>query len=142
MTSVKRLLSALLACPLILAFAIYAGPAQAQDDSGDEDEAVDEITVTGSKLRRDEFTSISPVQVLGGQDAVRIGIADTTQMIAESPVVFGTQLDGSVNAGSTTGAVEGVPASGPGAATVALRGLGAELLGLLLDLLVGPLLRL
>ena len=47
-------------------------------------------------------------------------------MIAESPFVMGTQLDGSVNSGSTTGAVEGVPASGPGSATVALRGLGPE----------------
>ena len=124
MNSVKRLISALLACPLMFGVAFYAGSAQAQE--GADDEAVEEIVVTGSKLRRDEFTSISPVQVLGGQDAVRIGIADTAQMIAESPVVFGTQLDGSVNAGSTTGAVEGVPASGPGSATVALRGLGPE----------------
>jgi iron complex outermembrane receptor protein len=88
--------------------------------------AVEEIVVTGSKLRRDEFTSISPVQVIGGQESVRIGTVDVTQMIAESPFVFGTQLDGSTNSGSTTGAVEGVPASGPGSATVALRGLGAE----------------
>jgi len=124
MIIVKRLISALLACPLILAGAFYAGPVLAQDDEADD--AVEEIIVTGSKLRRDEFTSISPVQVLGGRDAVRIGIADTAQMIAESPFVFGTQLDGSVNSGSTTGAVEGVPASGPGSATVGLRGLGAE----------------
>jgi iron complex outermembrane receptor protein len=81
--------------------------------------AVEEIVVTGSKLRRDEFTSISPVQVIGGQESVRIGTVDVTQMIAESPFVFGTQLDGSTNSGSTTGAVEGVPASGPGSATVA-----------------------
>jgi iron complex outermembrane receptor protein len=120
----KRLLGVLFSCPLIVAGAFYAGPVQAQD--AEIDETIDMIVVTGSKLRRDEFTSISPVQVLGGQDAVRIGIADTTQMIAESPFVFGTQLDGSVNAGSTTGAVEGVPASGPGSATVALRGLGPE----------------
>lgn len=111
------------ACSIALGLVFSTSPVLAQDD---DDDVVEEIVVTGSKLRRDEFTSISPVQVLGGQDAVRIGIADTTQMIAESPVVFGTQLDGSVNAGSTTGAVEGVPASGPGSATVALRGLGPE----------------
>jgi iron complex outermembrane receptor protein len=113
-----------LACPIALGLSFAASTAFAQDAGADDE--VEEIVVTGSKLRRDEFTSISPVQVLGGQDAVRIGIADTAQMIAESPVVFGTQLDGSVNAGSTTGAVEGVPASGPGSATVALRGLGPE----------------
>lgn len=111
------------AWPLAIAAASLAMPAMAQQD--DED-AVEEIVVTGSKLRRDEFSSISPVQVIGGQESVRIGTVDVTQMIAESPFVFGTQLDGSVNAGSTTGAVEGVPASGPGSATVALRGLGPE----------------
>jgi len=120
----KRMLRGLYALPAVAACVLLAVPVQAQEAG--EEAAVEEIVVTGSKLRRDEFSSISPVQVIGGQDSVRIGIADTTQMIAESPVVFGTQLDGSVNAGSTTGAVEGVPASGPGAATVALRGLGAE----------------
>lgn len=120
----KGITRRLCAWPLAAVCASLALPAVAQE--AESDERVEEIVVTGSKLRRDEFSSISPVQVIGGQEAVKIGIADTTQMIAESPVVFGTQLDGSVNAGSTTGAVEGVPASGPGAATVALRGLGAE----------------
>lgn len=99
-------------------------PAQAQEDA--DDELLEEIVTTGSKIRRDAFSTISPVQVIGGQEAVKVGTVDVTQMIAESPFVFGTQLDGSTNAGSTTGAVEGVPASGPGSATVALRGLGPE----------------
>ena len=120
----KRSIRSAVAWSLTIAAATsLALPAFAQED--DED-AVEEIVVTGSKLRRDEFSTISPVQVIGGQESVRIGITDTTQMIAESPFVSGTQLDGSVNSGSTTGAVEGVPASGPGSATVALRGLGPE----------------
>lgn len=93
---------------------------------GQEASETEEVVVTGSKLRRDAFDSISPVQVIGAQDAARVGTVDTAQMIAESPFVTGPQLDGSTNAGSTTGAVEGVPANGPGAASVALRGLGAE----------------
>lgn len=110
---------ALAACSaLVVSGGVYA--------QGSEQERVEEITVTGSKIRRDEFSSISPVQVIGASEAVKIGTVDVTQMIAESPFVFGTQLDGSTNAGSTTGAVEGVPASGPGSATVALRGLGPE----------------
>ncbi|MDZ7645507.1 MAG: TonB-dependent receptor plug domain-containing protein [Woeseiaceae bacterium] len=127
----KRFARGMRAWPVAAACTFLAAPTLAQQQLAQQDEEeearqVEEIVVTGSKLRRDEFSSISPVQVIGGQEAVKIGIADTTQMIAESPVVFGTQLDGSVNAGSTTGAVEGVPASGPGAATVGLRGLGAE----------------
>ncbi|MDH4071743.1 MAG: TonB-dependent receptor, partial [Gammaproteobacteria bacterium] len=125
MTTSLRKVRFALACPIALGLSLTAAPVIAQDTAGEE-EVIENIIVTGSKLRRDEFTSISPVQVIGGEESVRIGIADTTQMIAESPVVFGTQLDGSVNAGSTTGAVEGVPASGPGSATVALRGLGPE----------------
>ncbi len=97
-----------------------------QDQQGADDQVLEEIITTGSKLRRDAFSSISPVQVIGAQDSIKVGTVDVTQMIAESPFVFGTQLDGSTNAGSTTGAVEGVPASGPGSATVALRGLGPE----------------
>ena len=111
------------ACPLLFGGPFAISTASAQDSDSAE---VEEIVVTGSKLRRNEFTSISPVQVIGGQESVRIGTVDVTQMIAESPFVFGTQLDGSTNSGTTTAAVEGVPASGPGAATVALRGLGPE----------------
>ena len=126
MTSRRCSLRTFAAISFALGCALSTVPALAQDEEEDDTAAVEEIVVTGSKLRRDEFTSISPVQVIGGQEAVRIGLVDTSQMIAESPVVFGTQLDGSVNSGSTTGAVEGVPASGPGSATVALRGLGPE----------------
>lgn len=124
MAILTRLLRPAATLPFILAF--FAVPAQAQEDASQPDDEVEQITVTGSKLRRDEFTSISPVQVIGAQEAAQIGLVNTTQLIAESPVVFGTQLDGTVNSGSTTAAVEGVPASGPGAATVALRGLGPE----------------
>ncbi len=114
--------------PLVLAGFALGATAQAQDSdsTAGADEELEEVVVTGSKLRRDAFSSISPVQVIGGQESVEVGTVDVTQMIAESPFVFGTQLDGSTNAGSTTGAVEGVSASGPGAATVALRGLGPE----------------
>jgi len=101
-------------------------PALAQSDEEEEAAEVEEIVVTGSKLRRDAFSTISPVQVIGGQESVRIGNVDAASMIAETPFVTGPQLDGSTNSGTTTAAVEGVPASGPGAATVALRGLGPE----------------
>lgn len=128
MNKVQRLWRSL-GWPMLSAGLLLSAPVSAQQaDTADEGQsaAVEEIVVTGSKLRRDEFSSISPVQVIGGQESVKIGNVDVTSMIAESPFVFGTQLDGSTNSGSTTGAVEGVPASGPGSATVSLRGLGPE----------------
>jgi len=114
----------LLGAPVLVGGFAMSAASHAQEAAATE--AVEEITVTGSRIRRDEFSSISPVQVIGAAESVQIGVVDTTQMIAESPFVSGTQLDGSTNSGSVTGAVEGVPASGPGAATVALRGLGPE----------------
>ena len=126
MNSSKRRWRIVFGWPLLLSSLSLSLPVLAQDADDAAEAALDEITVTGSKLRRDEFSSISPVQIIGGQDAIRIGNVDVTQMIAESPFVFGTQLDGSTNAAAPTSAIEGVPASGPGAATVALRGLGPE----------------
>ena len=81
---------------LVAAGLTLSAPAHSQDGAIEESDssAVEEIVVTGSKLRRDEFSSISPVQVIGGQEAVKIGTVDTSQMIAESPFVFGQQLDG------------------------------------------------
>jgi iron complex outermembrane receptor protein len=127
MNSKRRLGRILTTWSFLLAGIGLSLSAHAQQDAGaSDDEPIEEIVTTGSKLRRDAFSSISPVQVIGAQESIKVGTVDVTQMIAESPFVFGTQLDGSTNAGSTTGAVEGVPASGPGSATVALRGLGPE----------------
>lgn len=128
-----------LASTLLTGFA--AAPAFAQDaeeeagpittNTGVDAEAIaqeegDRIVVTGSRIRRDQFSSISPLQVIDAGDARLTGAFDTTSIIAQSPLVAGAQLDSSVNAGSPTAAVEGVPASGVGSSTVALRGLGAE----------------
>lgn len=86
----------------------------------------DRIVVTGSRLRRDEFSSISPLQVIDADQARLVGLVDAGAIIADAPTVSGAQLDGSVQAGSPTAAVEGVPATGLGGNAVALRGLGAE----------------
>ena len=54
----KRFIGALLTCPLMFAFAFYIGPVQAQQGA-DETE---EIVVTGSRIRRDEYCSAAPIQ--------------------------------------------------------------------------------
>ncbi|WP_300543168.1 TonB-dependent receptor [Maricaulis sp.] len=120
----SHLLRTTAACGLVVSGLALAPAALAQDET--DTQADERIVVTGSRLRRDEFSAISPLQVIDGEAGRQIGITDTTQLIAESPVVSGVQLDGSINSGSPTAAVEGVPVNGPGAATVALRGLSAE----------------
>ena len=104
-----------------------AAPVWAQDDeTAVEEETEDRVVVTGSRLRRDEYTSISPLQIVEAGDARRVGLVDAGAMIADAPVVSGEQLDGSVTAGSPTAAVEGISSTGLGGQAVALRGLGPE----------------
>ena len=89
-------------------------------------DSTDEIVVTGSRLRRNSFDSISPIQVIDADASRLAGLTTAAEFITQSPVVTGAQLDGSVNAGSPTAAVEGVSPGGIGATNISLRGLGPE----------------
>ncbi len=86
----------------------------------DETEARQErVVVTGSLLRRDEFTSSSPIQVITAEVATLEGLIDTADILQSSSIAAGsTQING--NFGGFV--VEG----GTGVNTVSLRGLGAQ----------------
>lgn len=124
-----------LAATTILSGLAMPAFAQDQDDAPaiiepatavEADEGEDRIVVTGSRLRRSSFDSISPLQNIDADASRLSGLTTAAEFITQSPVVAGAQLDGSINAGSPTAAVEGVPAGGVGATNVALRGLGPE----------------
>ncbi len=84
----------------------------------DNDEARQEkVVVVGSLLGRDEYTSISPVQVIQADVQRDKGLVDATSILQSSPVSAGQQIDASF-AGF-------VLDNGPGATTADLRGLGA-----------------
>lgn len=77
------------------------------------------VTVTGSLIKRKEFDSISPVQVITADTSVMVGQTDTAQFLQKSSVAAGAtqitnQFSGFV--------VEG----GTGVQTISLRGLGAN----------------
>lgn len=91
-----------------------------------EDLLQDRVVVTGSRLRRDEYSSISPVQSIDTEVSRAVGLFDIGEIIAQSPTVTGVQFDGSVNSGSPTAAVEGVSEGGVGSNNIALRGLPAS----------------
>lgn len=91
----------------------------AQDD--DDDLLLDDgdvIVVTGSRLRRSEFTSASPLKVLSVEESIQAGIVDVASIVQRTSVASGTQFDNTF-----TGFVTD---SGPGSATINLRGLDAE----------------
>ncbi|MHA7859322.1 MAG: TonB-dependent receptor domain-containing protein [Henriciella sp.] len=97
-----------------------------QPADSDEVAVQERVVVTGSRLRRDEFSSIAPLQVVDADEGRAIGIIDVGDLVAQSPAITGVQFDASTNAGSPTAAVEGISEGGVGSNNIALRGLGAS----------------
>ncbi len=86
---------------------------------------VDEITVTGSRLKRDTFSSIAPLQVITGQISRESGLIDAADILQESTAATGQQIDLSFSGF--------VVDNGPGAETLNLRGLGDARTLILID---------
>ncbi len=77
----------------------------------------EEVVVTGSRIRRDNFTAALPVTVVTDERALLAGLANTTEMLQTSALASGTQID------NTFGGF--VVSGGPGANTFGLRSLDA-----------------
>jgi iron complex outermembrane receptor protein len=109
---------------LLIAASLAAPAAFAQEDA-DEDEAattpkqikIEEVVVTGSRLKRDTYTSISPLQIITAQVSREVGLIDPGTILQESTAASGIQIDLTFSGFRLD--------NGPGASTVDLRGLGA-----------------
>jgi iron complex outermembrane receptor protein len=77
------------------------------------------IVVTGSLLRRDEFTSAAPITVITAEVATLEGLIDTAEILQGSSVAAGS---GQLNNQFQGFVVEG----GTGINSISLRGLGAQ----------------
>ena len=78
------------------------------------------IVVTGSRIRRNEFTSPDPVQIINPELSSQEGKFQTVDMINSSPIAAGSsQITSAISTNFVTN-------GGEGAQTVSLRGLGAE----------------
>ncbi|WP_158078636.1 TonB-dependent receptor domain-containing protein [Microbulbifer mangrovi] len=85
---------------------------------GSEDDSdVEEVVVTGSRLKRDTFSSIAPLQIIDAEGAREAGAIDTSTILQSSGAASGQQIDLTFSGY--------VLDNGPGASTVDLRGLGA-----------------
>ena len=80
---------------------------------------LEQVTVTGSRIKRTDFTSPSPVLIIGSEDTTLEGMLTTTQILQTNTLTAGSQQ---IN-DQTTGFVT---ENGPGANTVALRGIGSS----------------
>lgn len=113
---------------------VVAGPVYAQDNSEEGQEEDEEqvdvttdasgqtaggggITVTGSRIVRDTYSSISPLQVLSTENQQAVGAFDPAQILQRSEAAAGTQIDATFQGF--------VLDNGPGSQTINLRGVGA-----------------
>ncbi len=100
-----------------LAFSPQVLAQEESDDEEDEVEVTEEITVTGSRLKRDTYSSISPLQIITGQVSREVGLINAADILQESTAASGQQIDLTFQGF--------VLDNGPGATTIDLRGLGS-----------------
>jgi len=119
----RFLYSAIATC---LSVGLMSSQVWAQDEAEDEEdeatqttETTDRVTVTGSLIRRDEFTSTAPIQVITAETQVQLGQVDTAEFLQRSSIAAGSTQINNQFGGFV---VEG----GTGVNTVSLRGLGAQ----------------
>jgi len=95
--------------------------AVAEITEDDLEEAADDdtIVVTGSRIRKNSFTSTSPLQRIDAETVADLGLIDIQDVLQNTTVVQGVQLDQQFNSTFVSNA-------GPGGSAVSLRGLGAD----------------
>jgi len=97
-----------------LAALALAPSAHAQDATD-----VDELVVTGSRIKSSAYTSTSPIQVITGETQTLQGLVDTAEVLQGSSLASGSfQVNNQLTGYVTTG--------GPGVNTINLRGIGAN----------------
>ena len=103
---------------LALGVAAPVAIAQEQDVEEASDEAVEEVVVTGSRIKRDTYSSVAPLQIISGQVSREVGAIDPSTILQDSSAAAGTQIDVTFQGF--------VLDNGPGSSTIDLRGLGAQ----------------
>ena len=100
--------------------AVVAEAEEVTEDAASDyvsEEDVEDIVVTGSRIRKSTFTSIAPLQILSTDISREAGLIDAADILQESPTASGQQIDLSFSGFSLD--------NGPGSSTISLRGLGS-----------------
>ncbi|WGM40251.1 TonB-dependent receptor [Caulobacter sp. NIBR1757] len=133
-TLIAGLSAAALVAPTVAMAQPAAAPAAAPaaDDEDEEEADVSALVITGSRIKRSEFNSSAPIQVITSEQSSLEGLVDTAEILQQSSVAAGSfQVNNQLTGFVTDG--------GPGANTISLRGLGAtRTLVLLNGKRVGP----
>lgn len=130
----KNPLSLALATALLLPVgAVYAQDATTNADQTEEKKeetakttTLQNVTVTGSRIAKDTFNSVSPVQFINREETVLAGFNSTAGVLQSNTVTGGSEQINNAFGGYVTD-------GGPGANTLSLRGLGPTRTLLLLN---------
>lgn len=119
-TNRKALLASTVIAGLIGATPVLAQSQTNQNEQEDTSATtVADVVVTGSRIRRNEFTSSQPVQIITSEQAALEGTVDTSEILQSSTAAStATQINNFFTGYVTTG--------GAGVNTISLRGLGAN----------------
>lgn len=100
---------------------------QIEDDEDEFAEEAEEIVVTGSRVKRNEYTSISPIQIVSGEVARDLGLIEAGDILRQTTVVQGQQTDIGVSTVLQGGLGEAFTTFG--SVTPSLRGLSSSVTG-------------
>lgn len=120
----RRMAAMLAALCLTLSLPAFGQEDEAEDaaaeDAAEEElsRPVEEVIVTGSRLRRDTYTSVAPLQIISADVKREAGLIDAGTILQESTAAAGVQIDLTFNGF--------VLDDGPGTVTANLRGLGSS----------------
>lgn len=103
-----------------IALAGFAAPAAAQSAPPSQDAQVEDVIVTGSRIRQPNLTTTSPVTQVTGEDIDIQGVTRVEDLVTQLPQAFAAQNSTIANGAS-------------GTATVSLRNLGSSRTLVLID---------
>lgn len=109
----------------VCAATMMAGPAGAQEATEDQDQELEQIVVTGSRIERPEFSQPAPVVTVSAEEIQRFGTSDIGSILAELPAIGAT----ATLAGNTSGSDDTNGSGGnerAGTSSVDLRRLGEQ----------------
>jgi outer membrane receptor protein involved in Fe transport len=108
---------ALAACTLALLVqhaAAQTTPSPSSTAAGTENK-LEAVVVSGSRIKKDTFSTPAPIQIIKGEDTVLAGFSSTTEVLQSTSITGGQSQINNAYAGYVTD-------GGPGANTVGLRG--------------------
>jgi len=90
-----------------------------ESEEGAEDKG-EKIVVVGSRIRRDDYASAQPIEIISAEDAISQGVDTVGELLRRTTIAAGSSQ---VTAATSTAFVQN---GGTGTQTLSLRGLGAN----------------